>query len=339
MEKISVIVPIYNVEKYLKECLKSIIKQTYKNLEIICIDDGSPDKSINILNEYSKIDSRILIRRQQNMGLSKTRNMGIKISTGKYLIFVDSDDWLPLDAIESLYKKIKREDSDIVIGGRITITVSKKKSFIPTGENINFTFDKYLEYSMKKKEFRPSSCGKLYKKEIIEKYKIEFPKGLLYEDMIFVFKYLYYCKKISILSKEVFYYRYDRVDSIINTLQIKDLDSLKNVEKLEKFLKKNNRNDILEKEYFQKYIYNWIIYATLGKFFIKKVSLKLLREYIKIINQNNTFNKYRNNYLKLFTSDKEGIKNKVTIYLMKNIYLFYLYINVYRILKTKIFKL
>lgn len=150
MDKISVIIPVYNVERYLRECLDSIINQTHRNLEIICIDDGSPDNSINILKDYSKIDNRIFIKQQQNSGLSKARNEGIKISTGKYLIFVDSDDWLPLDAIELLYKKIKKENSDIVIGGRITITNFKRENFIPTGEDINFTFEKYLEYSMKK---------------------------------------------------------------------------------------------------------------------------------------------------------------------------------------------
>ena len=92
MDKISVIIPVYNVERYLRECLDSIINQTYRNLEIICIDDGSLDNSINILKDYSKIDNRIFIKQQQNRGPSKARNEGIKISTGKYLIFVDSDD-------------------------------------------------------------------------------------------------------------------------------------------------------------------------------------------------------------------------------------------------------
>ena len=189
MDKISVIIPVYNVEKYLRRCLDSIINQTYKNLEIICIDDGSPDNSINVLIEYSNRDNRILIKRQKNMGLSEARNTGIKISTGKYLIFVDSDDWLPLDAIELLCKKIEKENSDVVIGGRITISDSKKENFIPTAKDINFTFEEYLEYSMKKKEFRAVAWGKLYKKEIIEKNQLEFPKGLLYEDLLFTFKY------------------------------------------------------------------------------------------------------------------------------------------------------
>lgn len=88
MDKISVIIPVYNVERYLRECLDSIINQTYRNLEIICIDDGSPDNSINILKDYLKIDNRIFIKQQQNSGLSKARNEGIKISTGKYLILL-----------------------------------------------------------------------------------------------------------------------------------------------------------------------------------------------------------------------------------------------------------
>lgn len=332
MDKISVIIPVYNVERYLRECLDSIINQTYRNLEIICIDDGSPDNSINILKDYSKIDNRIFIKQQQNRGLSKARNEGIKISTGKYLIFVDSDDWLPLDAIELLYKKIKKENSDIVIGGRITITNFKRENFIPTGEDINFTFEKYLEYSMKKKEFRAVAWGKLYKKEIIEKNNLEFPKGLLYEDLLFVLKYLYYSEKISILSKEIYYYRNNNLNSIVNTIKIKDLDSLEIIEKLEKFLEENNQNNILKKEYFQEYIYNWIIYTTLGKFFNNKINFNQTKNYLKKIEKNSIFNKYANNYLKLSHKIK---RNRILIYSMRlNLYLTYLFFNLYRMLKN-----
>lgn len=331
MDKISVIIPVYNVEKYLRECLDSIMNQTYKNLEIICIDDGSPDNSINILIEYSNRDNRIFIKKQKNMGLSEARNTGIKISTGKYLVFVDSDDWLPLNAIELLYEKIKKENSDIVIGGRITITDFKKENFIPTGKDISFTFEKYLEYSMEKNEFRAVAWGKLYKKEIIEKNNLEFPKGLLYEDLLFVFKYLYYSEKISILSKEIYYYRNNNLSSIVNTIKIKDLDSLEIVEKLEQFLRENNQNDILKKEYFQEYICNWIIYATLGKFFSNKINFSQTKDYLKLIEKNYIFDKYTNNYLKLC---HKGKRNRILIYSMRlNLYSTYLFFNLYRILK------
>jgi len=116
MEKISVIIPVYNTSKYLKRCLDSIINQTYVNLEIICINDGSKDNSLEILNQYKKKDDRIIIIDKENQGVSAARNDGIKNSTGMYITFVDSDDWLELDAIEILYKTLINEKVDVVRG-------------------------------------------------------------------------------------------------------------------------------------------------------------------------------------------------------------------------------
>ena len=105
MDKISIIVPVYNAQKYLKKCIDSIINQTYKNIEILLINDGSKDKSLKICKEYEKKDSRIIVIDKQNKGVSNTRNVGIKKSTGDYIVFIDSDDCFELDAIETMYKK------------------------------------------------------------------------------------------------------------------------------------------------------------------------------------------------------------------------------------------
>lgn len=116
-EKISIIIPIYNVEKYLKKCLDSVISQTYKNLEIILVDDGSPDKCGKICDEYQEIDNRIIVLHNKNIGLSGARNSGLKIATGKYVTFIDSDsdDYIADDYIEVLYKILKEKNADISI--------------------------------------------------------------------------------------------------------------------------------------------------------------------------------------------------------------------------------
>ncbi len=113
--KISVIIPIYNSEKYLSECLESIINQTFKDIEIICINDGSKDNSLNILNEYLKKDNRIIIVNQKNSGVSSARNKGIRLSTGDFISFIDSDDYLDLNVYEKCVQRIIRDNSDIII--------------------------------------------------------------------------------------------------------------------------------------------------------------------------------------------------------------------------------
>ena len=112
---ISVIVPVYNVEKYLPQCLNSIINQTYKNIEVVLVDDGSTDDSGNICEEYKKNDERIIVVHQKNSGLSAARNVGIEISTGEYITFIDSDDYISPDYIENLYSALEQYSADIAI--------------------------------------------------------------------------------------------------------------------------------------------------------------------------------------------------------------------------------
>lgn len=336
---ISVIIPIYNVEKYLPQCLESVINQTYRNLEVICINDGSPDNSLEILEEYKKKDSRIKVINQQNQGLAGARNTGLDIACGEFIFFLDSDDWLPLNAIELLYNKQKEEKADIVIGGRSTITFKKELEFLPKDYGRTLTFEEYIEKSFKDSNFRAVAWGKLYKREIIQKNKLYFPKGLLYEDLLFVMKYLYYSNKIVILSKDIYNYRYNRENSIVNSINIKDIDCLKNVDELERFFIEKKFKEILEKDYYVKYIMEWIIYATIGKFFKKSIEYKFFKKYIIELKKNKIFIKYTRMYLKLFFTETCKMKlifirNKVYLYLINSnkLYLSYLYILIYRII-------
>lgn len=116
MDKVSIVIPVYNAEKFLNICLDSVINQTYDNLDIVCVNDGSTDSSLNILKQYQKKDKRIQIIDKKNEGVSATRNIGLKKATGEYITFLDSDDWLELNAIEILYNTLKKENIDVVRG-------------------------------------------------------------------------------------------------------------------------------------------------------------------------------------------------------------------------------
>ena len=116
MSKISIVIPMYNVEKYIDDCLTSIINQTFKDIEIICIDDGSSDKTLDIANKYKKNDKRISIYKQQHAGVSIARNKGLDKATGKYILFFDSDDILDLNALEDLYNILEKEKLDTLFG-------------------------------------------------------------------------------------------------------------------------------------------------------------------------------------------------------------------------------
>lgn len=186
-EKISIIVPIYNVEMYLAECIESIINQTYKNLEIILVDDGSPDKSGEIAEEYSKKDNRIKVIHKVNGGLSDARNAGLEVATGEYLMFSDSDDFLFPNACEIFVEKIKKEKADYVIGNYINCYEDGILWDKPV-----FDKEKYKEFKLDIKDYKDSFfimnssvCNKIFNHEFIKKINLKFTVGVPAEDAIF----------------------------------------------------------------------------------------------------------------------------------------------------------
>ena len=144
MPKISVIIPVYNVEKYLSQCLDSILNQTFKDFECICVNDGSTDKSLAILQEYVNKDDRIKIINQENKGLSGARNSALKIVNGKYITFIDSDDFVTIDYLEKLINIAEKEDSDIVYcRHKMYYFVDNKYENGPNKEKLNTLFYEY----------------------------------------------------------------------------------------------------------------------------------------------------------------------------------------------------
>lgn len=164
--EISIIVPVYNVEKYLDRCIKSILGQTFRDFEVILINDGSTDNSANICDRYSKKDERIKVIHKNNEGVSKARNLGIKLARGNYLVFVDSDDWIENDFLELLYKGIKQLNTDIVISGYVYEKNGKIiNNFKKSVEKI-FSRDEIRYEFFKQDKFLWTIYDKIFKKEL-----------------------------------------------------------------------------------------------------------------------------------------------------------------------------
>ena len=207
---ISVIVPIYKVEPYIRQCIDSIINQTYKNLEIILVDDGSPDGCPQICDEYATKDTRVIVIHKENGGLSSARNAGLEIATGDYIAFVDSDDWLDFTMYERLYDVAVKTDSDITTCGiKYHDASSEIESSLDTGSVIEWE-----KYEAIKKLITPvynirfEVWNKLFKSSLIR--NIRFKEGQVYEDVYFDRIVFLNANKIVTLNTNLYYYRVSR---------------------------------------------------------------------------------------------------------------------------------
>lgn len=212
MTKVSVIIPVYNVEKYLRQCLDSVVNQTLKDIEIICINDGSPDNSLEILQEYAKNDERIRIINKSNGGPSSARNAGLEVAQGEFIGFVDSDDYIEPDYYENLYNRAKVTCSDIVVAEYIyRFNDKKKKVFLRVDKNVVTT-------SVKEKFeclYLPDFCyisNKIYKRDFLN---VRFPEGVTFEDMYFTPNILAQDGRMAVAENVTYYYR-NNADSIVN---------------------------------------------------------------------------------------------------------------------------
>ena len=219
MTKISIIVPVYNVEKYVKKCIKSLMSQTLKDIEIIVVDDGSTDNSMSIVEELAKDDERIKIFHKEHGGLSDARNYGLKKAKGKYIAFLDSDDYVKADLYQKMYEKAKKEKSDMV-ECNFFWAYPKDSSNNSLKKDIGEKYSNQIEMMEKA---RVVAWNKLYKKEIIDKVGVEFPKGLRYEDIEFFYKLIPYIENVSFVKQPMIYY-VQRKESIVNTQNEKTND-------------------------------------------------------------------------------------------------------------------
>lgn len=300
--KVSVIVPVYNVEIYLKKCINSILNQTFRNLEIILVDDGSTDDSGIICDEYALIDERLKVIHKENGGLSSARNIGIDNATGDYLAFIDSDDWIEPNMLEVLLERIKQDNSDISICEYLEVYNEEEKITNTTMiENKIFTNYKALKniYDNKLNITMTVTWNKLYKKELFK--NITFPNGKIHEDEFTTYKLLYAAEKVSYINKKMYYYR-QRENSIMKSkFSKKRLDTLDAIEERVDFMKDIVKDDELYNMtivfYYNVIMNCYFLYQESNKddYYTLKDILKRARKIYKIY----------------FKASKESIKSKI----------------------------
>lgn len=266
--KVSVIIPVYNTSKYLKECLDSLINQTLSDIEIICVDDGSTDMSLEILNDYAAKDQRVKILSQENQGQSVARNFGIKVAKGEYIGFIDSDDWADYHMFENLYNNAKTYDSDISM---CSITLCDEKTgeyttndpyltldlFPESLENRSFTYKNTLDFIFR---ICVVPWNKIFRREFLINNGLSFIEGLNFEDNVFNLQTIVEAKNISLIKEPLVYYRRASETSYtFGKSEYKKLDFFKIFEIEEKFLKEKGLYQDLE-DYFLLTKKNTLVY-------------------------------------------------------------------------------
>ena len=216
--KISVIVPVYKAEKYLHRCVDSILSQTFKEFELILVDDGSPDKSGKICDEYAIKDTRVRVFHKTNGGVSSARNLALDSATGDLVMFVDSDDWIASDCLELCIKEIHEEELDALQFGFVMVFDDRKSYRIKNGTCI-LSGEQYIQTG----SFNVAVWGGVYKRNIIEEYNLRFlPQLKLAEDQIFILSIFRYVQRIKYLEKNLYYYL-QREDSAVHSSKSKDM--------------------------------------------------------------------------------------------------------------------
>lgn len=284
LPKVSLIVPIYKVQDYLNKCIDSIINQSYKNLEIILVDDGSPDRCGEIIDLYEKQDNRIKVFHKKNGGLSDARNYGMNFITGDYVIFVDSDDWLSEDMVSDLMKTSLELNADIVQSGFYyaydDYLLYDNRYYLEDMSPVVLNREELMYELVINEKVKNFAWGKLYKSVLIK--DISFKIGVLFEDVFWAHKVMDRVDKYVIIHKPMYYYR-QRKDSIVATYTERNLDILKGLQERHEFIEKNYTNLINES-------YKIIFKTSLIHYYLlkKKKSIKNrdyymndIKEYIK----------------------------------------------------------
>lgn len=256
MVKISVVIPVYNTQNYLNECIDSVLNQSFKDFEIICINDGSTDNSLSILSDYEVSDERIKVISQQNRGLGASRNEGLKLAQGEYVLFLDSDDYLTPDALEKLYNQAYANDLDLILFKIANFNYKTLK------ESHSDYFDmKFLKEIVNEDIFNwmivkdcifdisVTATSKLFKRSLIS--NIEFPEDLLFEDNLFFTKVIFNVKHVYFLD-EYLYYRRIRPDSITNSYHSKFSDCIIIYDEIIEYMKSIGKYDEFSNQIFDK---------------------------------------------------------------------------------------
>lgn len=318
MVKISVVIPVYNVEEYLEDSISSLLNQTFEDFELICVNDGSKDNSLDILKKFAKLDSRVVVINKENGGCGSARNRGLDEAKGDYIYFFDPDDYILPNAFEELYNNVTNNKSDFVMF---------KVAFFMEGEPIdysnplfdldeifkdidfnNFTFTyKDVKQHVLNSGFAPWT--KLYRADFLNKYPdFRFDLGLAFDDVPFHVKSMLRARKISFAPNYYYHYRYANPNSVNNTSS-NGIDLMKIIDIVEDFIKKENYFDELKNEFFCfkiSHISAYMISSNSEEYFklakqkllelnendLKEIPNDLLKKYYLIVGSN-SFKEYK----------------------------------------------
>ncbi len=244
---ISIIIPVYKVEKYLPRCIDSVLNQSYTNLEIILVDDGSPDNCPEICDDYWRKDTRIRVLHKENGGLSDARNCGIEAARGKYIGFVDSDDYIHQDMYMELWKSLQREEADIAVCGIRKVYGEEAVVEMPGENTVTVcTGREAVKNIFDAKLYLPSvvAWNKLYKRELFR--DVRYPAGKIHEDEFTTYKLFHAGTKVVYISGKYYYY-YQRDDSIMGRRKVKfSPDILEAYEQMDQYFADAGEGDIVQ---------------------------------------------------------------------------------------------
>ena len=312
---ISIIIPIYKVEQYLDKCIQSIINQTYKNLQIILVNDGSPDNCGKICDEYALKDNRIEVIHKINGGLSDARNVGIGRAKGKYIGFVDSDDYIEKDMYENMYNLLEERNADVCICNFYNVIENNNIIKNPNNGIQEYNKIDILKEILLDKQIQSYAWNKLYKSELFD--NVKYPVGKKYEDIGTTFYILEKCNKVVVTDLPKYYYL-NRIDSIVNNLSEQTV--IDYVDLI------NERYDYIENKYSELRRYNIYYlartlitaYADLQK--LKKPGKEIIEKLDNLYNKTKkAINEYEKEVIDLFDE-----KQKMQLYtLLYDVSLFF----------------
>jgi glycosyltransferase involved in cell wall biosynthesis len=322
--KISIIIPVYNVEAYLEQCLNSVIQQTLPEIEIICVNDGSTDRSPQILEEFAKKDARIKIINKKNGGIGSARNKGLEHIIGEYVGFVDSDDWVEAHMYEKLYENATANNCDMVMcSTHLFDEMTQKLSYDEpyfTLESFDESFDGVIFDHNKTASFlfgiNVTAWNKLYKASFLKENNILFPTEVEFEDNPFFYEAYLKAKRVSLVRDPLYFYRVNRNGSFINLGNRRFFDIIPIHKMNEKIIKRTNK-DYLESFFNFKVSttisrYNQVDNIYKGEFLeiIKEDFAKMNSEYVDMLNELNQ-TKY-NNLMKSYTYQEYELYEKIS---------------------------
>ena len=268
--KVSVILPVYNVGKYLRQSLDSLINQTLKEIEIICVNDGSTDDSYEILEEYKSKDNRIKVIHKENKGTGAARNDGLRLATGECIGFVDPDDWVKPNMFERLYQEIKEKDLDIVMcmpdGYDEKNAVNAPFPYFVDANFEHIIDDKIFNWrDLSPFQYPMCVWNKLYTKKLFDDNNIDFAEGLDFEDHKVIFGTLLTAQKMYFIREKLYVYRFNREGSVLTDNNRRLIDHIKIFDIVENLMKETNTYNILRNDFLTYKIHNILYYYSMIK--------------------------------------------------------------------------